>query len=132
MPTAITKSATSTNSPTRNSVQVSCLRCAILRPPLFPCAKDYLTFTPEIASNMGPSPLAALPESLRKILCHHAAPQNACLIHYRQIHVLVVCDCSATLDSSPYRNENLPTQNRPVTGALPTARSLRRYRATAI
>src|SRR6266436_1791128 len=35
MPTAITKSATSTNSPTRNSVQVSCLRCAILRPLLF-------------------------------------------------------------------------------------------------
>src|SRR5258705_8018929 len=131
MPTAITKSATSTNSPTRNSVQVSCLRCAILRPPLFPCAKDYPTFTPEIASNMGPSPLPALPEYLRKILCHHAAPQNACLIHYCQTHVLVACDCSATRDWSPYRNENLPTQNHPVTGALPAAPSLRKYRASA-
>src|SRR6267154_2140909 len=132
IPTAITKSATSTNSPTRNSVQVSCLRCAILRPPIFPCAKDYPTFTPEIASNMGPSPPPAPPESLRKILCHHAAPQNACLIHYRQTRALVACDCSATRDSSPCRNENLPAQNRPVTSALPAARSLRKYRASAI
>src|SRR3984957_11880200 len=132
MPIAITKSATSTNNPTRNSVQVSCLRCAILRPPLFPCAKDYPTFTPEIASNMGPSPPPAPPESLRKIPCHYAAPQNACSIHYRQPHVLAACDGSATHDSSRYRNENLPMQNRPVTGASPTAPSLRKYRATAI
>src|SRR6267154_893547 len=121
IPTAITKSATSTNSPTRNSVQVSCLRCAILRPPLFPCAKDYLTFTPEIASNMGPSPPPAPPECLQKTLCHHAAPQNACLTHYRQAHAHVACDCSATRDWSRYRNENLPARIRPVTGALPAA-----------
>src|SRR6266404_1588567 len=116
MPTAITKSATSTNSPTRNSVQVSCLRCAILRPLLFPCAPDYPTFTPEIASNMDLSPPQVLREFLRKILCRLAALQNA----YSKLHPThrrAVSLCSSARDASPCQNGNSPAQIHPATDA---------------
>src|SRR6267142_1797166 len=130
MPEPSTNSPTSTNIPTRNSVQVSCLRYAISASlPLFR-EPDYRKITRENASDKDPWNLQSLPVPLRNKFLRRGKPGSA----YAHSSLPTLRFRYARLPPRaclPHRNENLPAQDRPAIDESPAAPSPRTHPAAA-
>src|SRR6266850_4531050 len=130
IPEPSTNSPTSTKSPTRNSVQVSCLRYAISASlPLFR-QSDYRKITRENVADKDPWSLESLPVRLRNRFLRPGRPESAWA---PSLPPPLRCR-SARLEPRarlPDRNENSPAQNRPANGASPAAPSRHTHPADA-
>src|SRR5580704_6259745 len=128
MPAARTDRPTSTKSPTRSSVHVNCLRCAIFSSLPFDLSKDYRQFTRESASDNHLSYPQVLLARLRNKLRRHAKPENESppfwsrLPHFRWIR------CAQPVWMRR-RNESSPARNHPAAAASQGVPSRRKRRA---
>src|ERR1700684_499336 len=111
MQAASTDSPTSTKSPTRSSVHVICLRCAIFSVLPFGLRTDYRQLTREIASDTHLSYLQVLPARPRNKLRLPAKPENASPPSSLRPRHFRWTRCARPA-SSPRRNESLPARNR--------------------
>src|SRR5271157_4626479 len=120
MPAAKTDRPTSTKSPTRSSVHVNCLRCAIFSSLPFDLSMDYRPFTRESASNIHLSYPQVLPGRPRNKLRHPAKPENESppfwlrLPHFRWIRCAQPVWMRRRNESSPGRTHPEAAASREV------------------
>src|SRR5277367_3618221 len=135
MPAASTTRPASTNRPTRSSVHVNCLRCAIFVPPFnsfydVSFIYQFHRVTRETVSDNRLSFVTALPVRPRNKLRLRAKPRNGsppfsrCRPRFRWKR-------RERRASWPRHSENSPEQNRPGGVAWREAPLLRRRRAAA-
>src|SRR5271168_536888 len=121
MPAARTDKPTSTKSPTRSSVHVNCLRCAIFSSLPIDLPTNYGPFTRESASDIHLSYPQVLPVRPQNKLRHPAKPENELppfwprLPHFRWTRCAQLVWMRRRSESSPARSrpEGVASQAKP-------------------